>query len=36
MNIARLAAVGSIVFAVVGMPASADFRGEVESARANA
>ena len=37
MNIARLVAVGSMVFAVVGpMPASADFRGEVESARVNA
>ena len=37
MSIARLVAVGSLVFAVAGStPASADFRGEVESARANA
>jgi hypothetical protein len=37
MNIARLVAIGSIACAVViSTPASADFRGEVESARANA
>ena len=37
MNIAKLVAVGSMAFVLVGpMPASADFRGEVESARANA
>ena len=37
MTIASLVAVGAIAFAIVGsVPASADFRGEVESARANA
>ena len=37
MSSAKLVAVASIAFAVVGsMPAYADFRGEVESARANA
>ena len=37
MSIARMVAVGSMVCAILGSaPASADFRGEVESARANA
>lgn len=36
MSIVRLAAVGTIACALGSMPASAEFRGEVESARANA
>jgi hypothetical protein len=37
MTLAKLMAAGAMAFVLVGsLPASADFRGEVESARANA